>query len=313
MTGVTKDMGTMQHALSLVERKQKKERLLVWSIKKLKVPIWFERSCKITEKKININRFIYYFSKASLGQNASSRILDICNRLGMPDSLLDSFQKILPDLSFIHFGFEEKESTCGYKIYGEYGVDRKSIPKMKEPFIGALGFKWDAFNPEKQVITKYTCLPALSLENIHERVTDVFQTQVNSLLVEASKDILNHALKNITLNEVIYLEVSDGNGPRRSFDINVYDAGLRMKHISQAIIKIFRRFSIPDSIYENIYNPNNDYSFGHISGGVDKDGKAFISLYGGLEKHEIPSVNDNAGRKSKNITLRNAKADLNPL
>lgn len=298
MTGVKEEMRTAQRSLSLAEQKLEKERLLVGSIKKLKVPIWFERSCKITEKKININRFICYFSKASLGQNASERVMDICVRLGMPDSLLASFQKILPRLSFIHFGFEEKERTCGYKIYGEYGVDRKSIPKMKEPFIGALGFKWDAFNPEKQVITKYTCLPALSLEKIHERVMDIFQTQVNSLLVEASKDVLNQALKNITLNEVIYLEVSDGNGPRRSFDINVYDAGLRMKHIGQAVIKIFKHFSIPDSIYENIYNPNNNYSFGHISGGVDKEGKAFISIYGGLEKHEGASVNDNTGKIS---------------
>lgn len=285
MADTHKPLSPEHSSLSLAEQKLGKERLLVQSVKSLKVPIWFERSCKITEKKLNINRFIYYFEKASLGQNAAEKILDICVRLGMPGSLLASFQQILPKLTYVHVGFEEGESTCGYKIYSEFPADRKAIPKLKEPFIGALGFKWDTFNPAKQVITKYICFPALSLENIHKRMADIFQSQVNSLLIEASKDILASALEKITLNEIIYLEVADGNNPRRSFDINVYDARLQMKHIGRPIRKIFQHFSIPDGIYENIYNPNNEYSFGHISGGVDKDGKAFITLYGGLEKN----------------------------
>ena len=285
-------MKVLQQNPSLSQQKLEKERLFVQSIKSFKVPIWFERSCKITEGKLYINRYIYYFSKDSLGQNASEKIIDISIRMGMPDTLLDSFQKILPDLSFIHFGFEERENTCGYKIYGEYVMERKAIQNIKEPFIGALGFKWDAFHPSKQVITKYECVPKQSLENIHERIADIFNKQVHQLLIEASMDIMKYALEKIALKNIIYLEASDGNGPRRSFDINVYDARLSIKDIIQPIRKIFHYFSIPDVIYEKVYNPKNTYSFGHISGGIDVDGKAFVSIYGGLEKQQANTTAD---------------------
>ncbi|MBP7230882.1 MAG: hypothetical protein KBA28_03035 [Syntrophaceae bacterium] len=209
------------------------------------------------------------------------------------ERLLVSFEKILPDLSFVHFGYEERENTCGYKIYGEYGSNRKAISQMKDPFLIGLGFKWDVFQPERQVTTKYMCVPGLTQASMQARIEDTFQTQANAMLIDASKDILKQSLEKIPLNDVIYLEVADGNGPRRSFDINVYDAGLQMKHIHQPIRKIFQHFSIPDSIYDSIYNPKNEYLFGHISGGVDRNRKAFITIYGGLEKHQDKNaVND---------------------
>ncbi|MBP7230549.1 MAG: hypothetical protein KBA28_01355 [Syntrophaceae bacterium] len=202
------------------------------------------------------------------------------------ERLLVSFQKILPDLSFVHFGYEERENTCGYKIYGEYGSNRKAISQMKAPFLIGLGFKWDVFQPERQVTTKYLCVPGLSQASMHARIEDTFQTQANAMLIDASKDILRQSLEKIAINEVIYLVVSDGDGPRRSFDINVYDAGIRMQHIGKPVRMIFQHFSIPESVYGNIYNPRNEYLLGHISGGVDRDGKAFVSIYGGLEKQE---------------------------
>ncbi len=202
------------------------------------------------------------------------------------EHLLVSFQKILPDLSFIHFGYEERENTCSYKIYGEYGSNRKAIPLMKAPFLIGLGFKWDVFQPERQVTTKYLCVPGLTQASMQARMEDIFKTQVNVMLMEACSDILRQSLEKITMNDVIYLEVSDGDGPRRSFDINVYDAGIRMKHIGKPVRMIFQHFSIPESVYDNIYNPRNEYLLGHISGGVDRDGKAFITIYGGLEKQE---------------------------
>jgi len=209
------------------------------------------------------------------------------------ERLLVSFEKILPDLSFVHFGYEERENTCGYKIYGEYGSNRKAIPQMKAPFLIGLGFKWDVFQPERQVTTKYLCVPGLTQASMQARIEDTFQTKENAMLIEASKDILKQSLEKIPLNDVIYLEVSDGDGPRRSFDINVYDAGIRMKHIGKPVRMIFQYFSIPESVYGNIYNPRNEYLLGHISGGVDRDGKAFITIYGGLEKHQDKNAVNN--------------------
>ena len=37
------------------------------------------------------------------------------------------------------------------------------------------------------------------------------------------------------------------------------------------------------SSLDHSYNPKNEYLLGHISGGVDRDGKAFITIYGGLD------------------------------
>jgi hypothetical protein len=118
--------------LALAEQKLNKERLLVGSIKSLRIPFWFDRSCKITEKKLQTNLFICYLKIHSLGQNSTEKILDICSRLDMPGYLFNSFQKIIPALSSVYFGFEEEDGTCSYEVYGEYAVDRKSLSKLTE-------------------------------------------------------------------------------------------------------------------------------------------------------------------------------------
>ncbi len=284
MTITQKESGANQRILSLSEQKLEKERLLVQSIKALNAPCWFERSCKIAEKKIFINRFIYIVKIASLGQKSSDKILNICKHLDMPHPLRNAFKGMLPNVSYVLFGYEEGQTSCGYKVYGEFNIDKKTIPTLKEPFLAAMGFKWDAMDNAKQVITHYTCFPSLSIEAVHNRMGYIFTPQHHKMTLDISKDILACVLERITLDDIFYLEAADGNNPRRSFDINVYEAGLKMKDIDPAMKKLLQHFSIPFEIYNRLYNQGADMKLGHLSGGIDREGKEFATIYGGMEK-----------------------------
>jgi hypothetical protein len=79
--------------------------------------------------------------------------------------------------------------------------------------------------------------------------------------------------------ELLYVEVSEEGNPRDSFDINVYPADLQMAEIYPLLINTARHFSIDLEQFEELYEAVKTQKFGHVSGGTDRDGKDFLTVY----------------------------------
>lgn len=77
----------------------------------------FEKSFKMYEKVLLPKRFLLGISKQEVPQNS---LFVICERMGMQDDHLIALMDNLPDADVVHFGFEENESGCVYKVYLEY-------------------------------------------------------------------------------------------------------------------------------------------------------------------------------------------------
>jgi hypothetical protein len=73
------------------------------------------------------------------------------------------------------------------------------------------------------------------------------------------------------------------NNSRRSFDINMYKANLRMRDLYPLLSRIFRYYRIPDDIFHPLYDQVKLRIFGHLSGGVDRAGRDFLTIYHGVK------------------------------
>ena len=261
--------------------------LLFQLVERLNVGAGFERSVKLSEGLLLGNRFLLGLSKRTIGPGADEGILDICTRLRMPRDLLDAFGARLADANYVHFGFEESERASLYKVYLEFwGKIEESLrnrPENRGPFLMHLGFKWDATDATRRVTTRYTWHPWLAVEEVLERASGLLDPARHRPTMEIVNGILRLASGRIPHQDILYLEVTEEGNPRRSFDINMYRANLRLAELYPLLLQMGRQYSIPFRQLQAFYEPIRDKTFGHISGGIGRDGKDFLTVYYGVE------------------------------
>ena len=254
---------------------------------KLDVEYDLERSFKISYRSLLMNRFIMGFKKDDLAQNPDETMISIFRQMEMPARFLDDCRGLLCQTEFVHFGFEEQHDGCLYKAYLEFKTNLKfgsdGARVTQEPFLVFLGFKWNPFDNNKGAVSRYTCYPLLSLEEIQEKLSCLFERNPDYKSFQTAKNILNKTVKIISDNKIIYEEVSEDNNPRKSFDMNLYGANLRIRDIYPFLMDIGRHYSLPDDQFIPLCNRISDKTFGHLSGGVDREGKDFLTVYYGVE------------------------------
>jgi hypothetical protein len=272
---------------SSIEEIKRRADFLIQLIKELNVMYDFERSFKMSKQKMGWHRFLMVVDKNDVKGSPHQRILSICERMNMPEDFLEMFKENLSQANPVDFGFAADEGSCIYKAYLDF------LPQLRKgghinlnqtmPHIMFLGFKWDVFNRAKKGLTKYTWYPALSFEEIRRRLSDIYDNDKGRKPIELAEEILGIIASKTTHDKVYYLDVTEGHSPRRSFDINAYSANLQLKELYPLMIKIWQYFSIPAQEFSELYRQMETKMFGHFSGGVDREGNDFLTVYFGLE------------------------------
>jgi hypothetical protein len=85
--------------------------------------------------------------------------------------------------------------------------------------------------------------------------------------------------------ELLLMEVEEPDNPRRSCDLNVYDAGLHMHDISDLVGAALSDFAVPSAQGRAVFDRVGDRTLGHLSAGVGRNGQEFVTLYFGVEAH----------------------------
>jgi len=270
-------------------------RLLLDLVGKLEVVYGLEYSFKVLENTLLGNRFLVIMTKDSIRKQTNRRLLDICSQTGMPRELQDIYRENLSFAKYIHFGFEENEKSSIYKAYLEFPpkweAEFLNKPAGADSFTLYLGFKWDASENRKRALTRYTYYPLIPPEKILDRLSNLYEGSRQRGSLEIAKGILETALGRIGYDNLLYLEVSEDNNPRRSFDINMYRAKLRLEELSPYLSAMCRHFSIPPERFHAVYDPMRSKRFGHLSGGIDREGKDFLTVYYGVEGYRKGSHN----------------------
>jgi hypothetical protein len=261
--------------------------LLFQIVKGLGAKAGLERSFKVVKGRVFDNRFLLGVSKKHVGPGGDDRLIEACGLMGMPETLLDLFRRRVPSANYVHFGFEQNDSRFIYKVYLEFidGVGKKMVPgeNYPKPALLHLGLKWDVSNPAGYTLTRYTWHPWLSSEGILQRTSCIPEPNRSAGAGEAAAQLVSLALGRIPDRDILYLEVTEEDNPRLSFDINVYRANLQVAEVYPLLSMLGRRHLIPFEVFHSLYDSIKTKRFGHLAAGIDREGNSFFTVYYGVE------------------------------
>jgi len=243
-----------------------------------------ERSFKAFRGHVLWNRFLVGVNKAAIGGGSpDDTVTEMVRRLGMPPDLMAAFRPKLPEVNFVLFGFEQNETTCVYKVYLEYYdtfSDRaQGTPGPKAPFTMHVGFKWDVRDSRRIAVTEYRWLPMLPAQVMLARMAEIYSAVPDTTSRDVVERIFRAAAGRMSRNDILYLDVTEGAGPRRSFDVNVYQAALRLGDIREHLDQLFRHYAVDPAQTAPMLDAKADRAFGHLAGGIDRQGRDFVTIY----------------------------------
>lgn len=263
-------------------------------VKDLDAPFGFERSFKMQENRFYPNRILFSVGKLDIGAEPEGKIIDICHRLQMPSELLPFARGVLGNANIIHFGYEEHENGSIYKTYFEYEASYRDQREQARETLRSIhlcsAVKWDTGHPARHTITEYTVYPALSRAQRLERMRAIYSNinnnnnnNNNALPLRLAAEIMALASRLIPEDDIFYLEAKEATNPRTSFDINIYNAELTMETLQGPVMELADYYSLDKTAFTDFFTTIKHKTFGHLSSGIDRNGKDFFSIYYGVE------------------------------
>jgi tryptophan halogenase len=251
----------------------------------LEVPFCYERSFRVCRGALLTNRFLLSLSKADLGSNPHVKIAELCNYLSMPRTFQSMAARFLGGADFLHFGFEENQSSCLYKIYLELDTpsDRAAKPA---PVLLHIAFKWDAAAPSQAALTRYFWYPALPVSAMLSRIGQIFPPSGAAEPLDIVRGILQLTPGGALAGSMRYLEVTEDQNARHSFDVNLYDAKLELKALGPYFARMCRYHGISTEPLEALIEPDQSKALGHLAGGTHRQGEQFFNVYYGVQRHQ---------------------------
>jgi hypothetical protein len=249
-------------------------------VEKLGLECGYEKSFKLIDRHLLRNRYMLGIKKSILDHQTLSAI---CEQMEMPQKFVDEFFDNVADANLVLLGFEEGVDDCTYKIYLEYWdrmrarMSAGQVPHEPETLFQ--GFKWSALDNSRAVLTDYVCFPLLEVDEIIERLGRLLSKGGDSTVFDAVSEITTTAAGLTQDRQLVYLEATEEDNPRVSFDINLYAVEMTLQSICRPVERLFQYFSIPNEELDHLYGQVGSRSLGHLSAGTDRSGKNFVTVY----------------------------------
>jgi len=245
-----------------------------------------EYSFKVIPGAILGDRVLLGFNHKDLGgEEAAAPLLGVCRDLGMPERFQRIYQERLAEANIILFGYEGHDQGGTWKAYLEFSGDYVTVahkPGQPASALLHLGFKWDAVDSGKAALARYSGYPELTVPEMLQRVRERFYPAGDPSSYEIVRGMVDRAAGEMPPDEILYLEVEEEGNPRRSYDINLYRAGLPLREFYSWLRETCRVKGIGPQTFHRFYEPMKDKIFGHVSGGQDREGRDFLTFYYGV-------------------------------
>ena len=263
------------------ESAETRARGLLNQIKELGLRAKLERSFRMAEGLILPNRLLITFPKPQLGPDPLARLIPIGQALHLPLNFQDEVGRYLTMTSFVHLGFEEDPTRSLYKLYLEFASHETALESLQysDPLPRYIAFKWNPDDPSVQVVSRYLCYPGLTSRALFDRVDALFASKDLTGPHEVAREIVRLTLGRLAADQIQYLEVIEPGNLRRSFDLNIYDAGLKVADLEPTLRKLSRHLKIPPATFASVFDHVSRNHLGHVAGGLHRSGKPFFTIY----------------------------------
>ncbi len=258
--------------------------LLLQRVGELGVPFQHERSFRIAEGALLANRFLLTVDRRGIAADAGQRVLDIAERLGMPEALRAVAAERFEMANCVHFGFEGDAGRVVVKLYLERAVSEDEARRARErgaPALLHLAFKWEP-DSGAHVVSEYLWHPSLSAAEIAARLEREVYRGVEERSREIAQAVLELAASRVPAQQLQYLEVQEPGNGRRSFDLNLYNARLQVQDVQAQLFRMRDRYGVRPGQFQALYDQIKGKALGHLAGGVHRDGRDFFNIYYGV-------------------------------
>ena len=244
----------------------------------------FERSFKVRQGELLDERFLLTLHKNSFGPNPVKGVLEIYRELNAPDIFASLIRRYISSSKIIHFGFENSDNSIIYKLYLEFSPETRNLRPSADRNLVYLSFKWDAAMPSRHAVARYSALPPLTASELIARLPEVYDFNVESPFFGLVGGILQQVVPSAGNRDLFVLDVIEEDNPRRSFDVNLNDAGIRVADTGAHLREILAYFEICRGDISAFCEPISAERLGHFSGGIDRDGREFVTVYFGVKE-----------------------------
>lgn len=236
----------------------------------------YEKSFKMSKQGLLDKRFLAGMAVARL---PPAQLFALCGKLDMPADLIRRLNDDLAEADTVHFGYEQGHGSAIFKIYLEYWKRLDSARATgDESVVLHLAFKWNALDSTRCTVATYRCFPRLAREQILQRIAGLYVGQSDHPSLVLAAGLMDLAATR-GAEPPMYLEVSEENNPRASFDLNFHAAELKLADIEALAMAMAQRYSIPLAQFLTTWNGIAAKTLGHLSGGLSRDGQDFLTIY----------------------------------
>jgi hypothetical protein len=213
------------------------------------------------------------------------RALQIATQFGLPSSATAALRAHWPQADVVLFGLEHGPDETVFKLYLEFWESvRREVLRTgsSQPLLLDLGFKWRASGEPQLRVARYTCHPLLSRADSLGRIHALYAGAHGASAYRWVVELVERCAQRRPGAAFVYLEAEEDASPRRSFDINLYKAELPMARACDWLDRLGRHYAIDAGAMRSLQQRIGEHPLGHISGGIDRRGEDFLTIY-----HEV--------------------------
>jgi tryptophan halogenase len=255
-------------------------------------PFGLERSIKITRGNLNRERCLLSVGRSAFGEPPQEKLLRAARALRVPEPFAEALKTSVHGADVIHFGYEEADGRGIHKIYCEYASSaHRAMASVNAaganaaPTLVHLAYKWLADDPDSHAVTRYTWVPCRSGGELENRLRILVPQDRAPNAHRCIFSLLSRIFSVADPAEVMLMEVEEPDNPRRSCDLNVYDAQMRVHQIADLIEAVAAGLAVPKPHVLAALESAGSKMLGHVSAGIDRHGGEFVTAYFGVEAH----------------------------
>lgn len=241
-----------------------------------------EDSFKVSRGRLLAERLMLGVRTKSVQLEAALRI---AARLGMPAELTHQVSEHWAAADVVLFGVEAGRDETVFKLYLEFWEQvRQQVGRTGSdaPLLLDLGFKWPAGGGARPRVARYVCHPLLSPATSIGRIQALYAGARGPTAYPMVVELIDRCAARRPGAPFIYLEAEEDGTPRCSFDINLYRAGLTLDDAADWLARLASHYGIDAGAMQALQAAVGSHPLGHISGGVDRHGDDFLTVY-----HEV--------------------------
>ena len=256
----------------------------------LGAPYVYERSFRMRRGELLTNRFLLSVGRPDDGCASDAALTAVFRELGLPEPFLEATRENLSRARCVHFGFEGDGDSPLLKLYLEIGGAEAAKQEATEAereatetssrVLEHVAYKWSPLDTEKRAVGIYWWYPHLTAAEIRARVEGVYQG-VAAESQEIAHSVIALAADRMPERDIHYLEIEEEGNARRSYSINFYDAQLRLRDLYPMLSRMRRQYDVPPERFQLLYDQIKTRRFGHLAGGVHRNGRDFFNVYYG--------------------------------